>query len=303
MAAAEISALPELVETRSDIEYSKIIAAKKAEFLSMDTKCSDCWQKKMCCICKRLKMIGTSSTFYSNFRFYVYMSREEYLCAGNSGHLLSVMYPQQTHVFIYGSRSESERLRSILQKDNCERVCVLFPGENALTVPEWIEKHQEESINHESVAAEEEQELDNRNKTVVILVDGTWRQARHMAKYLRKTLLPSIHHVTLTLSGESLISSFHRKQSQEGRICTIEALALFVREVIMAQSSDKDTQNDVKAQHCSIFEKSMKDALELSSSALSPVKDPLNWVGDGGSPAWYFGESLMDGTVMNEEEE
>lgn len=58
----------------------------------------------------------------------------------------------------------------------------------------------------------------------IIVVDAVWRHARKMAKHLL-TLLPEVTRVQLS---PEQFSVYARKQSQPDRICTIEALALFL---------------------------------------------------------------------------
>jgi DTW domain-containing protein YfiP len=302
----ESAALPHLgEESTHEKDCRRIIDAKRLEFIEAASKCDDCWQKKKYCICSEMKRLVSyeHQKLYSKFRFIVYMSREEYLCGGNSGHLLSLMFPEQTSTYLYGCRDDSLLLRQVILKSEREggKVCVLFPGSDAITVGQWMNTEFEKNIVVEgsgslSCGGGGGGEGVNSDILSVILVDGTWRQARKMAKYLKSTLLPQTKHVTLTLSGESLVSSFHRKQSQAGRICTIEALSLFVAEVLAQQTqSSTTTLNHSHAQI--LFESIIKQSLEISSSALAPVKDPVLWIGSGGSPCWYYGDMLTEGEL------
>merc|ERR1712050_154125 len=59
---------------------------------------------------------------------------------------------------------------------------------------------------------------------LVVLVDGTWRQALRMHR-----ALDGLPHIQLTLLGTS---KFHwRRQSEEGRISTVEAAASLLEEL------------------------------------------------------------------------
>jgi DTW domain-containing protein YfiP len=85
----------------------------------------------------------------------------------------------------------------------------------------------------------------NENKTdsstneylTIIVIDGVWRHARKMAAHLRQ-IIPETRHVQLT---PEQFSVYARTQSQPNRICTVEALALFLSNF----GEDKNTCNSL----------------------------------------------------------
>ena len=137
----------------------------------------------------------------------------------------------------------------------------------------------------------------------VVLVDGTWRQARRMAKHLKSVLLPGVPQVTLTLEGPNRLSVFRRKQSAEGRVCTSEALSLFLGEAIAATAASPSSpaaESGVEDVDTSVVLSStstpisatveacytiVQRAVQLNNSALDPTRTVL-WVGNGLTPDW-----------------
>ena len=99
---------------------------------------------------------------------------------------------------------------------------VLFPSDFAMSFPDWMA-----TVNADRAAS---MSPDACNSTVypplltVVVVDAVWRHARRMAQRLRD-LLPTVRHVQLT---PEQMSVYARKQSEPGRICTVEAAALFL---------------------------------------------------------------------------
>ena len=90
---------------------------------------------------------------------------------------------------------------------------------------------------HDAAGREGEPVLDRVSAREAILRTGTWKQVKTMLKHLSKVVLrPPTQGIDMArllphvkLSPETL-SVYARKQSQMDRICTIEALALFLQE-------------------------------------------------------------------------
>ncbi len=200
-----------------------------------------------------------------------------------------MLLPGKTSIFIHGCRDDSERLRQAVRAGDVQRTCVLFPSDASTTVDSWVADAASQSLPERGEVAGKEETP--RLSFTVILVDGTWHQARKMNKCLLRTLLPGIRQVALTLSGPASKSVFHRKQSQEGRICTAEATSLFVRELLSATGAEGADP----ATAASDFHAVVVAAIELLNRAIAPTRlEPL-WHGSGGNPAWYYGDRVIDG--------
>jgi hypothetical protein len=252
------------------------------------------------------------------------MSREEWRCGGNSGRLLLNLFPAETSFYIHGVRRDADRLRAALLDGSggsgggaSGPACVLFPGSGALTVPQWLASasapwgcnsrsgNAEPSLRTKDFGADDsgshaDSSHARSNSSAsssgpgqtksVVLVDGTWRQARRMAKHLAAVLLPGVPQVTLTLEGPSRLSVFRRKQSAEGRVCTSEALSLFLGEVVVASAARAErttsllstNTSPLVAEACYVM---VQRAVQLNNAALEPTRTLL-WVGSGGAPDW-----------------
>ena len=71
----------------------------------------------------------------------------------------------------------------------------------------------------------------------IIVIDGVWRRARKLAKHLF-SMFPNIPRVQLT---PEQLSVYARTQSQDDRICSVEATALFLSHC----GEDKEKRNQL----------------------------------------------------------
>jgi len=111
---------------------------------------------------------------------------------------------------------------------------------------------------------------------LIIVVDATWRRARKMANHLNN-VIGHVKHIKLETDT---VSVYSRTQTQTGRICTIEAVALLLQEL-----GEKDTT-------C----KALINGVLINNQALRPpqTKTILYETGRGKfHPAWYFHTELL----------
>ena len=109
----------------------------------------------------------------------------------------------------------------------------------------------------------------------IMVVDGTWRKARRMARHLEEHVVPGIPHVKL---APTVLSVYQRRQSQPDRICTVEAVAMLVGEAGELEAASV-----------------LLDLVKLNIEALTYGRDDAGgrkslW-GVGGNPAWYYGRT------------
>lgn len=95
-------------------------------------------------------------------------------------------------------------------------------------------------------------ESESSEYLTIIVIDAVWRHARKMAAHLRN-IIPDTRHVQLTPEQFSI---YARTQSQPDRICSIEALALY----LSISGEDKTTCN------------SLIDLVKLNNSSLKRKK-------------------------------
>ena len=101
-------------------------------------------------------------------------------------------------------------------------VVLLFPGPNSVTIDTFLEQRAALMNNHNDKATNSSDKLNVQSPLLVIVMDATWRRARRMANHFRKYIDASVPHIQLRPTTASI---YARTQSQDGRICTIEALA------------------------------------------------------------------------------
>eukprot|EP00419_Tripos_fusus_P024610 CAMPEP_0172723576 /NCGR_PEP_ID=MMETSP1074-20121228/84042_1 /TAXON_ID=2916 /ORGANISM="Ceratium fusus, Strain PA161109" /LENGTH=335 /DNA_ID=CAMNT_0013549849 /DNA_START=88 /DNA_END=1095 /DNA_ORIENTATION=+ len=184
-------------------------------------KCERCMFTEAYCICAQLATLAAEPSAQRaacRVRFVVWMHQLERGRASNTGKLLEHLLPGSIVLFA-DAASHAERLRKIVAQSS-GRVVVLFPSENAVSV--------EEAIRILPTTASMDSSMNNEGSgpppLVAVLVDGTWKQAKRMHR-----TLADLPHVALAPRGRS---EFHwRRQSQEGRISTVEAAALFLEEL------------------------------------------------------------------------
>merc|ERR1712113_1176583 len=86
---------------------------------------------------------------------------------------------------------------------------------------------------------------------LVVIIDGTWRQAKHMQRH-------EFDGLTRIALGPVGPSEFHwRRQSQEGRISTVEAAGFFLDEFATAWGQDIGTTSSC-----------LREALQVLMAAL-----------------------------------
>lgn len=104
---------------------------------------------------------------------------------------------------------------------------VLFPSANSISVNAFLERRKSLKLRNTSQNLKEgEREEDNVSDPLnVIILDGTWNQAR----CLDRRLPPELPRVKLSSSG--LSRSHLRKQIGEGKVTTAEATLLLLQEL------------------------------------------------------------------------
>jgi len=164
-----------------------------------------------CCLCDILASLARQASSHEVGRraqFVVWMHRLERMRASNTGKLLEHVLPG-SQVLLHDRPSDIERLRDLLEEAE-GRALVLFPSKDAVPASE-------------ARAALPGLRGGDLPPLVVVLVDGTWHQAKRMHRTLE-----ALPHIALAPRGES---EYWRRQSQEGRVSTVEAAALLLEDL------------------------------------------------------------------------
>ena len=102
--------------------------------------CSRCWHDASAtnrkCICHHLGQLQTALPA----KVLVLMHHKEYLKAGDDAKLLLAMLPaERTELYVFGRRGDLARLQAELRVDPAHTL-ILWPGNDALTVDQFVER-------------------------------------------------------------------------------------------------------------------------------------------------------------------
>jgi DTW domain-containing protein YfiP len=140
---------------------------------------------------------------------------KEFFNAANTGKILFSSAPR-ADLFIGAIPEDEKRLAEIVAADAVNSL-VLFPSGDSITVQDFEKERKEKGV-----AA--------GHPVNIVALDGTWGQAKHL--HARLMRLPEFANVRkVRLAPEQLSKFMSRKQSQVDRICTVEAVALLLKEL------------------------------------------------------------------------
>ena len=146
-------------------------------------RCGRCWHEGVRCVCGRLPSLR-GEVLPGGVRLLILMHHKEYLSAGNSAKLLLRMMPDhQVELFVFGLCGEMDRLARELAVDPTRNL-TLWPGENSVRLDEYLGDGPERGYFGSSPTLKLKQGQCLR----VVALDGTYSNAKHMRKALRKRL-------------------------------------------------------------------------------------------------------------------
>jgi len=170
-------------------------------------RCKQCQLGLQTCICEWRK------PSQSQLHFILIMHRDEVYKPTNTGRLIADLFPEQCQAFLW-SRTDPDKTLLALLNDNRRHCQLVFPAsENDIrTVASRPPERLEESapIN------------------TVVLLDGTWKQARKMysqGKWMRHLPILDLSH-TLSESQHKWGNYRVRQACEDGQLATAEAAAL-----------------------------------------------------------------------------
>ena len=273
-------------ETRFFREAESVVGRKIEDAFIKKKRCRTCWHPKhLYCICSTVQPLEYSK----NVEFIVYMHYLEYANAGDDAKLLMCCSPERTKLYLYGVEDDDVKMRNHVaefrSRGPAEQfgVVLLFPGPKSITIDAFLE---ERNKTLQLLAGQDEASGCQRwpsdpslNPLLVIVMDATWRRARRMANHFRKHISAAVPHIQLRPTTASI---YARTQSQTGRICTIEALALLLQEY-----GERQETCDKLISYVDLNNKALTKEFKNESQILWS-----NTNGVGGHPAWYYGRRL-----------
>ena len=171
-------------------------------------RCHRCWHAHRYCLCSQLKVLDQlelpRNDRIFNIKFCLLMHHKEYLSAGNSAKLLLQLLPNHTELYLFGKVGEVDRLfqEAVADRQDRESTMILWPSSTAISVGEFLDR-----------TDEKKRSATSEPTLRVIVLDGTYTQARNMYSSLRKRWgdLPAA--VALNPTSASV---FHRAQKNYG---------------------------------------------------------------------------------------
>ena len=242
--------------TEDEVLEGMVDGAIRRKEESKRNLCSRCWHDQaQRCICHHLGHLQTALPA----KVLVLMHHKEYLKAGDDAKLLLAMLPaDRTELYVFGRRGDLARLQAELRVDPAHTL-ILWPGNDALTVEEFVERLPRTSPWRSSrsstdaaaaagpgagaAGAADAARRPELPVLRVVVIDGAYGHARTMFRHLkrRKVLAPhvALHPKTLSLyhraqksyAAKSAVGVLQGSDPDALRISTVEAVALLLEEL------------------------------------------------------------------------
>eukprot|EP00984_Skeletonema_dohrnii_P020098 scaffold9709_cov126-Skeletonema_dohrnii-CCMP3373.AAC.9 len=226
-------------------------------------RCPVCWYCTVRCVCDLMpKNIDRDDL--PNVKILLLLHHKEYLNAGNSAKSLIALLPEENiELYVYGKEGDFDRCIDEMMIDQGRHTAILWPGENAVSVEEFISSSflpatqsnipkMTKSGGSDNTTVENNYQADTEQTHIlrIVALDGTYKNAKNMHKTIRRRLddedrmMPSC----IALHPKS-VSQFHRAKTNYGtaiqdnlkanerlderalRVSTAEACALLLTEL------------------------------------------------------------------------
>lgn len=179
------------------------------DFLVRGNRCPNCVLVKPFCVCEKLEALKCRIPEY---RIAVLMNQREQYRSSNTAKVIERIVNGE--IFIDGLDEGWNKFQALLEEYS-GRVFVLFPSETS------VEYSPEVVVGADGV------------EKLIVVVDGTWRQARRLNLKIPKAI-PRVRIQPSTLS-----KFLCRRQTRVDRVCTAEALALLLLDMEMEDPSTR----------------------------------------------------------------
>lgn len=225
-------------------------AARIQFYMKRRGKCLACGLSKDVCICDELDKLMQHDTIEEqisehrvpdatvkapvNIRFIIWMHFKERYRASNTGKLLLKLFPG-SKALTYGSSDDYNEFCRILEENKASRdtnrpvlTLLLFPSLDALDASSLAAEGQGQC--HQIY-----KELTYYEQLDIVLLDGTWSQANRIYnKVVSSSAFGADKLLPVKISPTELSRFTCRRQSQKDRISTIEAAAMLLKELQVA---------------------------------------------------------------------
>lgn len=190
-------------------------------------RCEQCLLCEKTCVCPWRAAVDAGE---SSVDWVLLLHRDEIFKPTNTGRLVADLYPRHTHAFCWDRTQPDEALLALLQ-DPKRRCFVIFPSDD--------------NAPRQSITPTIEspfQAAGEQRKVTLILLDGTWKQARKMyrqSQWLSDVPLLDLKHL---LSSEALshLGNYRvRKAVEDGQLATCEAAAAALKGCGQDQACDQ----------------------------------------------------------------
>jgi DTW domain-containing protein YfiP len=224
-------------------------------------RCPVCWYCNVRCVCDLMPSnIGKEDL--PNVKILLLMHHKEYLNAGNSAKNLIALLPEENiDLYVYGKEGDFDRCLDEMMMDQGRQTAILWPGENAISVEEFISsscpptqsknpKMMESGRSDDDEVTDKKYETEEEKKMLrIVALDGTYKNAKNMHKTIRKRLNEDNHTMPACIAlHPKSFSQFHRAHKNYGaiqknlkaneklderalRVSTAEACALLLTEL------------------------------------------------------------------------
>jgi len=187
--------------------------------------CRRCWIMNKDCICDQVKRILPSQFQH---RLIIYMHFKEYSRSSNTGALpQACLDPSHISVFVKGIPSHDSQVMQLCSEPN---TFLFFPSSNSITIPEFMKSLSGSSDRSEfanSFAVSPSSPDPSTSRFNIIVVDGTWTQAKKVAR----SIPASIPYIRLMSTGNLAFKAPMRTQTEPDRICTLGAIIQLLSEL------------------------------------------------------------------------
>ena len=191
-----------------------------------------------------------------NVKILLLMHHKEYLNAGNSAKSLIALLPEANiELYVYGKEGDFDRCLDEMMINKGRRTACLWPGENAISVEEFICSCQPTQFNNNPNMMESGRsyniiEEEKKMMLRIVALDGTYKNAKNMHKTIHRRLDEKDHTMPACIAlHPKSVSQFHRAKKNYGaamqkhlkgngrlderalRVSTSEACALLLKEL------------------------------------------------------------------------
>ncbi len=180
---------------------TQIYESRKAGLVS-DGRCNDCFLPLQMCLCKEVGQLFRAAPFKPKAKLHVYMHYKEWGRASNTGKLMAKGMPDDCKIHVFGVK---EHCSALIDELRSKPSLILYPSSSATSI-----------ANYTDLYASSDGNLN------LCVIDSTWSQAATMEKSLPADI-PRVKVDDFVLKASEFLN---RKQTQEGRVSTIEAVIL-----------------------------------------------------------------------------